>query len=220
MNIIRTMLFAGAAACLATSVRAAEVDYFLKIPGMEGETRKGAYNGWIDLQAVEISKGYSIAMNEDGTGRIQFGDGVSGRRLPAGDPDRPIIIGSVPNPQAAHGQYNQTNLEFIHQRSSRANTALKNACASGRHFRKAVVHQVIEGRTSAQYVFYGLQCTARSGGARSNPKLSMSVNCVQKTDLRNGAKTAECPADAMKKDGTIVIYGKDMTLKGSKINQN
>lgn len=218
MKVI-TALSAISVAAIATQSAAAKDDFFIQIGNIQGEARDGAYNGWIELQSVEIGKGYRIIMNEDGTGRIQFGDGAHGRRLPGGDPDRPVIIGSVPNPRTP-AQYNQTNLEFIHARASRATEALEKACAAQTHFRKAEIHHVIEGKTSAKYVFYGLQCAARSNGGSAGPKITMSVNCVRKTDLRSGAATSACPADSMKKDGTIVIQGKDITLKGKKILEN
>lgn len=228
-----TAALAVAAAALAGGVEAAQVDYFLKIPGVEGEADKRGHENWIELVHYDLDRE---------SGEVRFGDGVTGRRPPTGaadgDPDQPVIVGSLPNPKSA--QQAQSDLAFVMRRASRAGPKLMQLCANGQHIPKAEIHELHDGVLAVKRTYYDLRFVSfETDGERiepgaagrrlarrlqsqrlaNNPRVRMRYACMEWADVRSGKTSAPCPV-AAKKDGTITIKGKDITLKGKKIREN
>lgn len=197
-----------AAAALILSAKAAQVDYYLKIPGVDGESRAGAHDKWIEITSV------SFALDRE-AGAVRFGDGVSGRRPPAarnGDVDQPVIIGSLPNPQTA--RQNQTDFAFVMERASRATPKLMQSCADGKHIDRAEIDELRDGVVAVSRVYYDLRFVAfeadgeriEPGAAgrrvartlknrplKADPKVVMRYACMEWKDARTGKKSAPCP---------------------------
>lgn len=231
-----------AAALAATSyAHAAEVDYFLKIPGIDGEGRDGAHNKWIVIESLDWRE-YRLDRE---AGAVRFGDGAHGRRLPSGsssasasgDPDRPVIIGRAPSPQAST-QHNQTDLEFVLSRASRATPKLMQYCASGKHVARVEIDQIENGKRTARYVLHNprfvsfvagdvrLTATSAARGQSSNnlkqmtlaarslttdPKVHLVYDCADWINYKTGAKGGNCAASKTRGD---------VIMKGSKIKEN
>lgn len=213
----------------AGAAGAAEVSYFLKIPGIEGESHDDAYHKWIDL--IEVDLTYRVRTDEEGESRVIFGDGEHGRRPPTGDgdPDQPIIVGSVPNPEHVN-EHPGAALTFTVAHHSPAVEALYKVCRSGKHFSRVELQHVVNEKRAARYQLFGVQCRSLTDGsvavtsqqfgerARFGPTVSMSANCVQR--LSPKPKSTPCPAASKRKSSPAVVPSKDIVLKGKKILEN
>lgn len=209
MTIARISAALIAAAALTASAKAAQVDYFLKISGVEGEATAEGHKDWIELISV------SYALDPE-AGALRFGDGEAGRRLPAGDgdPDRPVIVGSVPNAQAA--QPAETDFAFVLHRASKATPKLMQYCADGKHVGRAQIDELHGGVLAVKRAYYDLRfvsfeadgerITPGAAGKRlarrlktrtlqADPKVAMRYFCMEWEDARTGEKSAPCAQD-------------------------
>lgn len=229
---------------LSTGAKAAEVDYFIKIPGVDGEARDGAHDKWIIIESLD----WGAYRLDREAGAVRFGDGAHGRRLPSGssnssskgDPDRPVIIGDVPN-SSAPAQRNQSDLNFVLSRASRANPKLMQNCANGKHLPKVEIDQLANGQRIAHYVLHDprfvsfaagdvrlsastgtnavrrqslnnlQQMTITARTLKTNPTVRLVYQCADWINYKTGAKGGNCAASKTRKD---------IILKGSKIKEN
>lgn len=244
MRHVWTAHAAAAVVLFAPTTGAAAADYFIKIPGVDGEARDKNHDKWIIIESVD----WGAYRLDREAGAVRFGDGARGRRPPRGqttapaygDPDRPVITGRVYSDESS-AQYNETDLQFVLSRASRATPKLMQYCASGKHVAKVEIDQIENGEAVARYVLRNprfvsfvagdMQLTApvtgaaarsRSPGklkemtlaARSlatDPTVRLVYDCADWVNRKTGAKGGNCATS--KTRGDVVI-------KGSKIKEN
>lgn len=178
-----------------------------------------------------VAAGQDYVMTVDGF--AQAADDEMGRikvKFPASaDPDRPIIVGAVPN---RAGQQNRTDLEFVVSRASRATPKLMEYCANGKVLPTIEIGALKAGSTETVYTLYDARfLELRSGrtriaqGARNSrdiraaardlredPVIRISYACAEFENFSTGEKSAPCP-QAGKASGEV-------TMKGAKIKEN